>query len=396
MTKKQILLLCIVTAVVFAGIAAAATYFAIDLRHQDDINIAGEKYQRLLEFFEIDHVSEMVGQSYYAEVETDQLVEGALEGVMENLGDGYSRFYDERYFQYFDENTEGSYMAQGMLVDKDAETGYIVVERVFPDTPAYEQNIVAGNYITAIDGMDTLSMDAECAVSCLRGKNGVEISLDILAGETPISLTFTRKSTDTQVVFTDMLGDNVGYIDIVEFSGSSVNDFKKAIDTMEKEGAKAIVLDIRNTPGGYISQASAVADLLLEEGNIYSTKGRDNAVFTVSAKEGVETALPMVLLVNGETKGVAEVFAAALQDNGAAQVVGEQTFGKGVVMSTLRVPNSGDGVRMVTAFYYSPKGNAINEKGVTPDEIVAMTANAETSDQDPQLQKAIELANSIA
>jgi len=318
-------------------------------------------------------------------------VEGALEGIMEHLGDGYSRFYDERYFQYFDENTEGSYMAQGMLVDKDTETGYIIVKRVFPETPAYEQNIVAGNYITAIDGMDTLSMDAECAVSCLRGKNGVEIKLDILAGDSPIALTFTRKSTDTQVVFTDMLGDNVGYIDIVEFIGSSVDDFKKALDTMEKEGAKAIVLDIRNTPGGYISQASAVADLLLDGGDIYSTKGKDNAVFTISAKEGVETTLPMILLVNNETKGVAEVFAAALQENGAAEVIGEQTYGKGVVMSTLQVPNSGDGLRMVTAFYYSPKGNAINEKGVTPDIPVEMTEAAETSDGDPQLQKAIEM-----
>lgn len=187
-----------------------------------------------------------------------------------------------------------------------------------------------------------------------------------------------------------MLGSQIGYIDIVEFSGSSVDDFKKALETMNKEGAKAIVLDIRNTPGGYISQASAVADLLLDGGDIYSTKGKDNAVFTISAKEGVETTLPMILLVNNETKGVAEVFAAALQENGAAEVIGEQTYGKGVVMSTLQVPNSGDGLRMVTAFYYSPKGNAINEKGVTPDIPVEMTEAAETSDGDPQLQKAIE------
>lgn len=170
MTKKHTLILCIVTAIVFAAISAVVTYFAFDLSHQDDIYIAGEKYARLLEFFEIDDVSEMISKNYYKEIETDMLVEGSLEGIMEHLDDGYSRFYDERYFQYFDENTEGSYIAQGMLVDKDAETGYIIVKRVFPETPAYEQNIVAGNYITAIDGMDTLSMDAECAVSCLRGK----------------------------------------------------------------------------------------------------------------------------------------------------------------------------------------------------------------------------------
>lgn len=391
MTKKQILLLCIATAVVFAGISAAITYFAFHLRQQDDIYVAGEKYERLLEFFEIDSISDLVEQYHIEEVETDRLVEGALEGVLEHLGDDYSRFYDERYFQYFDENTEGSYIAQGMLVDKDAETGYIIVNRVFPDTPAYEQNIVAGNYITAIDGMDTQRMDAECAVSCLRGKNGMEITLDILAGNTPISLTFTRKSTNSQVVFTDMLGDHIGYIDIVEFSGSSVSDFKSALSTMEKEGATAIILDIRNVPGGYISQASAIADLLLDSGDIYTTKGKDGAVFTISAKKGVETSLPLILLVNQETKGVAEVFAAALQENGAAKVIGTQTYGKGTVMSMFQVPNSGDGIRLVTAYYYSPNGNAIDKQGITPDEIVEMSEIAEDPETDLQLQKALSL-----
>lgn len=395
MTKKQTLLLCIATAVVFAAVAAGITYFAINLHRQDDLYVAGENYNRLLEFFELDDVAELIEKNYYQEVDTDTLVEGSLEGVMEHLGDGYSRFYDERYFQYFDENTEGSYIAQGMLVDQDDKTGYILVKRVFPDTPAYEQNIVAGNYITAIDGMSTQKMDAESAVSCLRGKNGMEVKLDILAGDTPISLSFVRKATDTQVVFTDMLSAQVGYIDIVEFSGNSVSDFKKAIKTMENENAKAIVIDIRNTPGGYISQASNVADLLLDEGDIYTTKGKNNTVFTISAKKGQETTLPIVLLVDGETKGVAEVFAAALQENGAATVVGEQTYGKGVVMSILQIPNSGNGVRMVTGFYYTPKGNALNEKGVTPDILAESGSDSQDSESDAQLAAALKTAEDL-
>ena len=360
---------------------------------KDDLYVAGEGYSRLMEFFELDDISGLIDKSYYREVELEQLLEGALEGVIENLGDGYSRFYPEKYFQYFDENTEGSYIAQGMLVDKDDETGYVIVNHVFADTPAFEQNIVAGNYITAIDGMDTRDMDAESAVSCLRGKNGVDITLDVLAGDSDIQLTFVRKSANTQVVFSDMLENGVGYIDIMEFSGSSESDFKKALKTMTDENAQAIIIDIRNVPGGYISQASAVADMLIESGDIYTTKGRDNSVFTISAKSGTETTLPIYLIVNEETKGVAEVFAAALKENGVAKVIGTQTYGKGVVMATLQVPNSGDGVRIVSAFYLSPKGNSINETGVMPDEIVE-TEGIVSEDQqsDVQLEKALEMA----
>jgi len=391
MTKKAAIVLCICTAIIFAVIAAGGTYFIMTHLQKDELYVAGDNYSRLMEFFELDDLSELIDKNYYREVEADQLLAGALEGVIENLDDGYSRFYPERYFQYFDENTEGSYMAQGMLVDKDDETGYIVVKRVFADTPAFEQNIVAGNYITSIDGMDTRDMDAESAVSCLRGKNGVNISLDILAGDSAIQLSFVRKSTNTQVVFSDMLENGVGYIDIMEFSGSAESDFKKALKTMTDEQAEAIIIDIRNAPGGYISQASSIADMLIESGDIYTTKGRDNAVFTIAAKNGAETDMPIYLLVTGETKGVAEVFAAALKENGVAKVIGTQTYGKGVVMATLQVPNSGDGARIVTAFYYSPDGNPINEVGVTPDEIVE-DAVAEDQQSDPQLAKALEIA----
>ena len=389
MTKKTVIVLCICTAILFAVISAAGTYFILEQIRKDDLYVAGESYSRLMEFFELDDVSGLIDKNYYREVGTEELLEGALKGVVENLDDGYSRFYPERYFQYFDENTEGSYMAQGMLVDKDDETGYIVVKRVFADTPAFEQNIVAGNYITMIDGMDTRDMDAESAVSCLRGKNGVDISLSILAGDSAIDLSFVRKSTNTQVVFTDMLESGVGYIDIMEFSGSAESDFKKALKTMADEEAKAVIIDIRSTPGGYISQAASIADMLLESGDIYTTKGRDNAVFTISAKSGVEMELPIYLLVSGETKGVAEVFAAALKENGAAKVIGTQTYGKGAVMATLQVPNTGDGARIVAAYYYSPKGNPIDGIGVMPDVLAEDAADQES---DPQLAKALEIA----
>lgn len=392
MKKKQIIALCAAVAFMFAVGASVVTYLIMKHSNKDEIYVAGDRYNRLLKFFELDDIADLVDTNYYKESESDELVLGALKGFVNELGDGYSKFYPEEYFKYFDENTEGSYMGQGMLVDKDEETGYIRVNRVFADTPAHEQNISAGNLIKSIDGMDTSLMDAESAVSCLRGADGTDITLTVAAGQTEMEVKFIRKSPDSQVVFSDMLNNGIGYIDIAEFSGSSVSDFKNAVKTITDENAKAVIIDIRDNPGGYISQASEIADMLLSSGDIYYTINRTGEKFVISADEKTELSIPVAVLINGNTKGVAEVFAAALKENGAAKLVGTTTYGKGVVLSTFQVPNTGDGIRIVTAHYYSPNGNSINENGVTPDSTVAPSASADLSaDNDAQLQKALEI-----
>ncbi|MBQ4062630.1 MAG: S41 family peptidase [Christensenellaceae bacterium] len=391
MNKTRIIILCIVIAFVFAAGAAVTTYLVIKNTSDDEMYVEGERYNRLLKFFELDDIADMIDEYYYKELETDTLISGALKGFVEELNDGYSCFYPEEYFKYFDENTEGSYMGQGMLVDKDDNTGYIIVKRVFADTPAYEQNISAGNLITAIDGMDTSLMDTESAVSCLRGTDGTDITLSILAGNKEMEVSFIRKTPNTQVVFSDILENSIGYIDIAEFSGSSVSDFEKAVKTITDEGAKAVIIDIRDNPGGYISQASEIADKFLSSGDIYYTLNRTNEKFVISADEKCDVSLPVVVLVNENTKGAAEVFAAALKDNGAATLVGTTTNGKGAVLTTMQIPNTGDGLRLVSAYYYTPNGEAINKIGVAPHEKVFMDENLGDAQSDTQLQKAIEI-----
>ena len=391
MNKKQIIALCAAIAFVFAACAAVTTFLIMRNSNKDEIYVAGDRYERLLKFFELDDIADLVDEHYYKEMESDELVRGALEGFLSELGDGYSKFYPEEYFKYFDENTEGSYMGQGMLVDKDDKTGYIIVKRVFADTPAYEQNISAGNMIKAIDGLDTSLMDAESAVSCLRGADGTDITLTVLAGETEMEVKFIRKNPKSQVVFSDMLENSIGYIDIAEFSGSSVSDFKNAVKTITDEGAKSVIIDIRDNPGGYISQAAEIADMLLSSGDIYYTLNRTGEKFVISADSSTDLSIPIAVLINEETKGVAEVFAAALKENNAATLVGTATYGKGVVLTTMQVPNTGDGIRLVTAHYYSPDGNPINKDGVTPNSTVVPAESAGTSaESDTQLQKAIE------
>ncbi len=393
MGRTQKIIICVLIAVVFAAGGAVTTYLIMQHGSENELFVAGNRYERLMKFFELDDIADLIDEHYYKEVHTDELIDGALTGFIEDLGDGYSKYYPEEYFKYFDVNTEGSYIGQGMLISKDEDTGYVLVKRVFADTPADEQNIAPGNLIKSIDGMDTRLMDKESAVSCLRGGDGTEITLDISAGDRDMEIKFVRRTPNSQVVFSDVLDNGIGYIDIAEFSGSSVADFKEAVKTVMDENVKAVIIDLRDNPGGYISQAAEIADMLLDEGDICYTLNRTGERAVTSASAGKSLDIPIAVLINKDTEGAAEVFAAALKDNGAARLIGVTTRGKGVVLMTIQVPNSGDGIRLVTGHYYSPKGNPINEKGVSPDETVVMSGAVMSAEEDTQLQKAIEILN---
>ena len=394
MTKKQIIILCVIVAVAFTVVSSTLTYY-FTTNSRGEIYLSGDEYERLMNYFEQDEIAELIAENYYDEVDRTALIDGTFKGMVESLGDGYSRYYDEEDFQYFDATAEGSYIGQGMLLTED-ESGYVRVSRVFPDTPAYEANITAGALILSIDGRDTREIDVENTVSRLRGKDGIDVKLRIRIGDEETDVEFTRRSSELQVVFTDMLSDEIGYIDIVEFSGNSVSGFTDALESLNEEGATSIVIDLRNNPGGYISQASEIADMLLDGGQIYYTIGKDGEKFSITADSATSCSLPIVVLADETTKGAAEVFAAALKENGRAQIVGNRTYGKGVVISMLRIPSSGAGIRLVTAHYYTPTGAPINEVGVTPDQVISAEINPpdsedSTSVQDAQISAAMEL-----
>lgn len=396
MTKQKWIFLIVVGIVTLMAVTAVLTYhFTMGAARNGEIYIRGDEYDKLMKYFELSDVETMIADSYF-QTNDKNLVEGALKGFMEALDDGYSRFYPEEDFQYFDDKSGGSYIGQGMMLELDEQTGYMEVTRVFPDTPADEANIQPGDKICSIDGRDTREIDVDNAVSRLRGLDGTKAKLVIQNAEgKEISVEFVRKSSDIQVAFSDMLTEEIGYIDIVEFSGTSVSDLKNAIETLETEGAKGMILDLRGCPGGNISQAIEAADLFLEEGTICVTVGKEDEKNTWTAdSSALWKTKPIVIIVDEETSGVAEVFCAALRDNERATMVGETTKGMGVALSFLEIPSTGDGIKLITAQYQTPKGDAIYQKGIAPDEAVEAAQLKEdeemTAEKDTQLVAAKE------
>ena len=371
-SKKKmyyILLVVLVAAIVVASLVTF--YFTKKSIESGEIYLKGEEYNALMKYFELEDIRNIISENYIHEVDDNTLVQGSLRGVVDSLNDGYSAFYSEEDYQNFDENSEGSFIALGMMLERDSATDYMRVTRVFADTPAYDANIIAGDLILSIDGSDTQYMEVQTALGRLRGIDGTKVAIRTRSGEKEMDLELVRKSVDMQVVFTNMVNEEIGYINVAEFSNSSIDEFQKALETMEDEKAKGIIIDLRGTPGGNISQACKVADSFLEAGEICSSMGRDKEATNWNSTDSVSWDKPVVIIVDRETAGVAEVFAAALQDRGRATILGEQTFGKAAVTSYYQVPSTGDMVKLVTAEYYLPSGAKLTGVGITPDEAIS-------------------------
>ena len=277
-----------------------------------------------------------------------------------------------------------------MLIKKDVNE-YPVVMYVCADTPAYEAGISAGDSILAIDGDSTLNMDLDIVLGRIRGIDGTLVNLSILSGGEQSVRTLARKSPDIQLVFASMVNEKIGYINILEFSGDSVAQFDDAIKTLNKEKAEAAVIDLRGTLGGNISQAAEIADKLLDAGTITYTEGKNRKNNVWESNTAQSWTKPIVLLVDEDTAGVAEVFAAAIRDRQRGTILGCLTAGKAVVTSFFEIQATGDVIKLVTANYYSPNGVQIGNSGVVPDVYVVATSDTE----DTALSQAAEQLNAM-
>jgi carboxyl-terminal processing protease len=368
------------------------TYY-ITIRKIDtgEIYLKNQTYAELMGYYEQKKVQDLIEAYYIRDVDSKALGKGTLCGMVDSLGDGYSKFYTEEEFQYFDENSEGSCISEGMLIKIDGDTGYPIVKDVFADTPAFDAGISRGDYIFAVDGNSTQQMDLDVVLGRIRGIDGTSVKLTVLSGNAQSDIELVRKSPDIQLVFASMVNADVGYINIVEFSGNSVSEFDDAIKTMNKEGAKAIVIDLRGTLGGNISQTAKIVDKLLNSGTITYTKDKNGGGNVWNSDADQSWDKPVVLLVDGDTVGVAEVFAAAIQDRQRGEIIGTNTCGKAAVTSFFEIQSTGDVVKLVTTKYYSPNGMEIDGKGITPDEYATGTSDTE----DTVLTRAAEILESL-
>jgi len=327
-------------------------------------------YEKLKVFSEI---LSLLESNYVEEVNSDDLVEGAIRGLLKTL-DPHTSYLPPASYKQMQVETSGKF--GGLGIEISMRKGILTVISPIDDTPAFKAGILAGDRIIKIEDESTLDITLSEAVNLLRGDRGAPIKITIFREgmEEPKDYTIVRDVIKVRSLTSKIYNSDVGYIKIRNFTKTTSNDLDKALAMFESKNVRRLVLDLRNNPGGLLNQAVEVADRFLEDENlIVYTQGRtadQNMRFTTHDR-GHQVSYPMIILVNGGSASASEIVAGALQDLGRAVILGTQTFGKGSVQTIIPL-SEGSALRLTTARYYTPSGKVIQENGITPDIIVEM------------------------
>ncbi|MFC1825739.1 S41 family peptidase [Thermodesulfobacteriota bacterium] len=322
-------------------------------------------YKNIETFAEVLH---QIEQNYVEPQDPQKLIYGAIKGMVQSL-DPHSSFMTREEHKELLIETKGSFSGVGIEIT--LKDSVLTVVSPIEGTPADKAGIMAGDKIIQVDDKPTDGMTIMDAVKVIRGPKGSNVKLTIRReGEAePIEFTVRRDVIPLRSVRKLMLTPEIGYIRISNFQSKTEQDLSKALDGLGKESKlKGLILDLRNNPGGLLSQAIKVSDLFLDSGMIVSTKGRNSSqnMEVFAKKNGKELHHPIIVLVNGGSASAAEIVAGALKDNKKALILGTRTFGKGSVQTILPLTD-GSGLRLTTARYYTPSGQSIQLSGIVPD-----------------------------
>jgi carboxyl-terminal processing protease len=344
-------------------------------------------------------VLENIKKDYVDDVDQAEMMDSAINGVLQSL-DPYSAYMSPELFKEMQTDTRGEF--GGLGIEIGMEAGVVKVISPIDDTPAAKAGIKAGDYIVKIGKDQVQGKSLMEAVKLMRGPVGTSIDLTVRRKNVKKALNFkiTRKVIQVQSVSSKIISEdkNLGYLRLKSFNENSDEQFLKSIKKFEKnQKIKGYILDLRNNPGGLLTQAINITDFFLDDGEIVSTKGRKiSETRKFFARSGDEIkGKPIIVLINNGSASASEIFAGALKDHKRAIILGENSYGKGSVQSIIPLKNGG-GMRLTISKYYLPSGKSISEVGVTPDILVEETGDdfKINSEKDNQLNYAIKLFNS--
>jgi len=348
-------------------VAVVTLSLAILTTPENKVEASSETYRQLNLFGD---VFAKVREDYVEEVDDAKLIEAAINGMLSSL-DPHSSYLNPKNYDGMKVQTRGKF--GGLGIEVTMENGFVKVVSPIDDTPAAKAGVQAGDYITHLDGDAVLGLTLSEAVEKMRGLVDTDLALTIRReGEKePVEISITRAIITVQSVRGRLEDDDILYVRISSFTEQTDKGLRKTVEKLKAEAGddyKGIILDLRNNPGGLLDQAIAVSDAFLEKGEIVSTRGReaDDAQRYNAKIDDIVEGKPVVVIINGGSASASEIVAGALQDHGRAVVLGTKSFGKGSVQTI--VPLQGNGaMRMTTARYYTPSGNSIQAKGITPD-----------------------------
>lgn len=339
-------------------------------------------------------LEQIIRQYSLDEVDDKQLEDYLYYGLMAGTGDTYAAYYNEEEMQSMMDSSSGSYGGIGAVFSQDLLTGVVTVSKVYEGFPAHKSGILPQDILYKVDGEEITGEDLTVTVTKIKGEVGKEVILTMIRGEEELDFVMHCEMIEIPTIEHEMLENQIGYIQIMEFDKITVPQFESALEDLKNQGMERLIIDLRNNGGGSVDAVEAIADALLPEGTIvsidYAYKEKEERT-----SDSTWVEVPMAVLINGYSASASEILAGALQDHGVAEIVGTQSFGKGIVQNVLSL-DDGTAVKVTVAKYYTPDGNDIHEIGIVPDVEIDLPEELKskvdlTFEEDVQLQKAIEV-----
>lgn len=373
MSKKKIIIGILVTVMLSSCLTVAGLCFALGINFKQAGDIA--------RFFGVKHFIEA---RYVNEVDDSQLMDGAISGMVQSLGDPHSIYLQADMYQELKAHTEGEF--GGIGVTMGFKDNKVTIISVLPDTPGEKAGLKAGDEILAVDGTPVSEMQSEEVAMHIRGEVGTHVTLTISRDGSESDYDIERATIKIETAKGKMLADGMGYIRIASFSENTDKEFEAAYKELEAQGMKGLIIDLRENPGGLVTSCVNIANMVVPKGPIVSVVERDGSK-EVHESKLEEEKYPIVVLIDGNSASASEILAGALQDTGAATIVGTKSYGKGSVQVVMPMFHK-DALKLTIAKYYTPNGRCIDGIGIEPDVEVDFQPGDTT---DVQLEKAEEV-----
>lgn len=396
----KIIMLVILTATITFMLTTMVMYNKFSSVYSNNYSSTNEEYTstemslvKTLESFKT-----MLEQKYIGEIDEEKMIDGAIKGYVEGIGDPYTTYLTKDEMKEFTEETNSEYVGIGVYLTNNKADNTILVVGIMKAAPALDAGMQAGDVIEKVNDIAYTGDQLDDAIKILKGEEGTNVKVTVLRDGKEIDLTITRKKITVEHVASQMLENNIAYIQVDSFDSGVAKAFEQQITELKNGGAKGIIIDLRSNGGGIVDEATGIADLFLKKNEtILITKGKeDKEEVTISKNDPIIQDIPVVVLVNEGTASASEILAGALKDKyPSTTIVGKKTYGKGVIQ-TLYNLSDGSGLKVTTEEYYTPNHNKINKEGIKPDVEINLTKDAdgyyETDiDKDAQILKAKEI-----
>lgn len=369
-TIIAVLLIAIISSISTLGLI----YYALGFNEQGFSNLM--RFIAAYRFIETKYVND---------TDDVKLIDGAIDGMVKSLNDPHSNYLSPKMYKTLMEQTEGSFAGIGVVMGMDNEQKIHIVG-IMENSPGQKAGLQEGDEILAVDGVPVTQMAFDEVAAHVRGQAGTDVVLTIMRDNANQDITITRDNIKLKTVGHKMLDNNIGYIQIVSFSEDTANEFNEAYNDLKNQGMKALVLDLRNNPGGLLTTCVEIAKKLVPKGEIVSIVDKQGNKETYSSSlEAPE--YPLAVLINKNSASASEILSGAIQDTKAGTIIGNTSYGKGSVQTILPMFED-DAVKLTIAKYYTPSGRSIDGTGITPDIEINLDENATS---DTQLDKALEV-----